>query len=95
LSLFVDLHALSPMTPDPKIPKDAKQAIDFGFDRGRILRQNGAPEKDLVFHRETFEQAKGFELECSPTRSHFYDHWPRGFDAGYLRYEKPTLADKV
>jgi hypothetical protein len=57
------------MTPEPKNPKDPQQAIDFGFDRGRTLREKGAPKKDLVLHRQTFEQAHGFELECSPTRS--------------------------
>jgi hypothetical protein len=78
------------MTPGPKVPKDAQEAINIGFDRGRTLRQNGAQEKDLVYQREILEKSHGFELECSP-RALFYKHWCRGFDAGYLGHDKPTL----
>jgi hypothetical protein len=81
------------MTPaEPKRPKDAQDALDIGFERGRTKRQTTKdPEEKLEFWRQIFEEAHGFELECSPTRSIFYEQWRLGFDAGYLGHPKPTL----
>ncbi len=80
------------MTPGPKVPKDAQEALDIGFERGRTTRQQTSdPGEKLNFWRKSFEEAPGFELECWPGRSMFYEQWRRGFDAGYLGRPKPTL----
>jgi hypothetical protein len=72
------------MTPaEPKRPKDAQDALDIGFERGRTTRQQTSdPEEKLDFWRKSFEEARGFELECWPGRSMFYEEWHRGLMQG-------------
>jgi hypothetical protein len=58
------------------------EAIVVGYDEGALLRKNGAQPNALQFNIETNQG----NYPDSP----FYDHWLKGFRAGFLGERKPT-----
>jgi hypothetical protein len=75
------------MTIEPRQFKNAKDAIDKGFEEGAMDRRNGAKPENLASTRELWEA--GYKWERGPGAP-FYEDWRRGYDAGFCGNGKPT-----